>query len=96
MYCRNFGKQLSPQSEICMGCGVRPPKGDRFCNSCGVEVSPLAEMCVKCGAKLGKTEQIAKTKQSPKSKTTAVLLAVFLSFWTWLYTYNRNSWKFCG
>jgi hypothetical protein len=51
-------------------------------------------MCVKCGAKLGKTEQIAKTKQSPKSKTTAVLLAVFLSFWTWLYTYNRNSWKF--
>lgn len=30
----------------------------------------------------------------PKSKTTAVLLAVFLSFWTWLYTYKVDSWKF--
>jgi hypothetical protein len=31
---------------------------------------------------------------SPKSKTTAVLLAVFLGCWTWLYTYKKNSWKF--
>ena len=29
-----------------------------------------------------------------KSKTTAVLLAVFLGFWTWLYTYKVDSWKF--
>jgi hypothetical protein len=31
---------------------------------------------------------------SPRSKTTAVLLAVFLSFWTWLYTYKTDSKKF--
>ncbi len=30
----------------------------------------------------------------PKSKTAAILLAVFLSFWTWLYTYQRDSSKF--
>jgi Protein of unknown function (DUF2510) len=30
----------------------------------------------------------------PKSKTTAVLLAVFLGFWTWLYTYKTDAWKF--
>jgi len=30
----------------------------------------------------------------PKSKTTAVLLAVFLAFWTWLYTYKKDAWKF--
>jgi len=23
-----------------------------------------------------------------------VLLAVFLSFWTWLYTYKKSNWKF--
>jgi hypothetical protein len=30
----------------------------------------------------------------PKDKTGAVLLAVFLGFWTWCYTYQRDSWKF--
>ena len=87
MYCRNCGKQLPPQAEICAECGIRPPKGERFCSSCGTEVSPLVEICVKCGARLGKTP-------SPKRKMTAVLLAVFLGYWTWLYTYKRNAWKF--
>lgn len=30
----------------------------------------------------------------PKEKTTAVLLAVFLGFWTWCYTYKKDAWKF--
>lgn len=30
----------------------------------------------------------------PKSKTTAILLAVFLTFWTWVYTYKTDAWKF--
>ena len=29
-----------------------------------------------------------------KSKTASVLLAVLLSFWTWLYTYKKDAWKF--
>ena len=29
-----------------------------------------------------------------KSKTTAILLAVFLGWWTWCYTYKRDSAKF--
>ena len=29
-----------------------------------------------------------------KDKTVAVLLAVFLGFWTWLYTYQKDSKKF--
>ena len=32
--------------------------------------------------------------QLPKKKTTAVLLAVFLTTWTWAYTYKVDSWKF--
>jgi hypothetical protein len=34
-----------------------------------------------------------------KSRATAVLLAVFLSFWSFLYTYRLAKWKFwlgCG
>jgi hypothetical protein len=30
----------------------------------------------------------------PKDKTTAVLLAIFLGFITWMYTYERDAWKF--
>ncbi|MHB8191596.1 MAG: hypothetical protein ACYDHP_14510 [Ferrimicrobium sp.] len=29
-----------------------------------------------------------------KDKTVAVLLAVFLTFWTWVYTYQQNKVKF--
>ena len=29
-----------------------------------------------------------------KDKTAAILLAVFLGFWAWLYTYKRDAWKF--
>jgi len=32
--------------------------------------------------------------QIPKSKTTAILLAVFLAFWMWIYTYKVDAWKF--
>jgi hypothetical protein len=32
--------------------------------------------------------------QRPKSRSSAVLLAIFLSFFTWLYTYEKDSWKF--
>ena len=31
---------------------------------------------------------------SPRSKGIAVLLAVFLSFWAWLYTYKTDAAKF--
>lgn len=33
---------------------------------------------------------------SPRSKGAAILLAVFLSFWTWLYTFKIDAGKFWG
>ena len=30
----------------------------------------------------------------PRDKSVAVLLAVFLGCWTWLYTYKKDAWKF--
>lgn len=85
-YCRNCGKPLSTEAVICPACGVPSPKGNAYCWNCGNGVSPLAEMCVKCGVRLNTA--------GGKSKTSAVVLSVFLGFWSWLYTYKRNAWKF--
>ena len=60
------------------------PPGSRFCPSCGHGLVATAVVCPTCGTATG----------SPRSKTAAVLLAVFLSFWTWLYTYQRSKAKF--
>ncbi|HWC76810.1 MAG TPA: hypothetical protein VG778_05080 [Blastocatellia bacterium] len=32
--------------------------------------------------------------QAPKDKTVALLLAIFLGGWTWVYTYRKDAWKF--
>ena len=58
----------------------------RYCQGCGSGLVATASVCPQCGT--------AARTGSPKSKSTAVLLAVFLSFWSWLYTYRKNTWKF--
>ena len=62
---------------------------EKYCSECGAIIKAKAQICLKCGVA---QEETAITK--PKSRTTAILLAVFLSFWTWLYTYKQDSWKF--
>ena len=89
IFCRNCGKQLLGKPEICMNCGARPLSGNSYCPACGVATNAQAVICIKCGARLE-----TKTADFNKSKTTSVLLAVFLSFWTWLYTYKKDKWKF--
>ena len=62
---------------------------ETFCPSCGEAIKIKAVICPHCG--------VAASSQfpvSPKSKTAAVLLAVFLGFWTWCYTYKHDAWKF--
>lgn len=85
-YCRNCGKPLATEAVICPACGVPSNKGNAYCWNCGNAVSALAEMCVKCGVRLSSNQS--------KKKSTAIILSIFLSFWSWLYTYKRNAWKF--
>jgi hypothetical protein len=45
-----------------------------------------------------KHEKVCKRKypitiKKIKSKSTAILLAVFLSYWGWIYTWHKNWWK---
>ncbi|MCJ7575148.1 MAG: zinc ribbon domain-containing protein [Dehalococcoidia bacterium] len=91
MFCKNCGKELIGTPEYCLNCGAKPLAAHSFCQNCGAAITPATEICVKCGAKVG--EVVGETKGG-KSKTTSVLLAVFLSFWTWLYTYRKDAWKF--
>ena len=88
MYCRNCGREQIGTPAICPNCGARPLAGNSFCHACGAATNPLAEICLKCRARL------TKAAVGGKSKTASVLLAVFLSFWTWLYTYRKDAWKF--
>lgn len=64
-----------------------PDRPAKYCSACGAGLVSQAVICPNCGSPTG-------TAFSSKSKTAAVLLAVFLGPWTWLYTYRRNAWKF--
>src|SRR3989337_905778 len=93
MFCRNCGKQQIGTPELCMNCGAKPLAGNSYCPACGKPTNSLAVMCVNCGAQLS-AQTIVAERKGGKSKTVSVLLAVFLDFWTWLYTYKKDAWKF--
>ena len=57
------------------------------CAKCGKELPSQAMYCPYCGASVHEPAR-------RKNKKTAVLLAVSLSWWTWLYTYKKDAWKF--
>ncbi|HET9072837.1 MAG TPA: hypothetical protein VFN60_13055 [Acidimicrobiales bacterium] len=61
-----------------------PTAPARFCRMCGTALVPAGSSCARCGATAG----------GVRDKSIAVGLAVFLAFWTWLYTYGRDKRKF--
>jgi hypothetical protein len=65
---------------------------NNFCSACGNEVMSTAVICPKCGSPTPKFRS-GKSNQG-KSKSTAVILAVFFGPWSWLYTYQLNMVKF--
>jgi len=65
---------------------------EMFCSSCGSIIKKEAVICPHCGVPTRKVQ--GPLPPSAKNKSTAVLLSVFLSFWSWLYTYKKNSYKF--
>jgi len=70
-----------------------------FCPECAKPIKRNAVICVNCGIQIKKleveTQAIEKEQKiTPKIKSLAIFLAVFLSFFTWLYTYKKNASKF--
>lgn len=62
-----------------------------FCKNCGKEIVDNPQFCSNCGANLSAPAEVVK---KGKERVASILLAVFLSFWTWLYTYKKDAWKF--
>ena len=65
------------------------------CPECGTSIKKSTvrnlfrgPVCPSCGI------EITELLVIPKSKTVAVVLAVFFGFWSWLYTYRKDRIKF--
>lgn len=67
--------------------------GAVYCRGCGQPVNPQAAICTHCGVPTGVAMQVMQPV-SPKSKTTAVVLAVLFGPFAWIYTYKKDAWKF--
>lgn len=65
---------------------------NKFCSACGNAILDTAVVCPKCGSPTPRYRP--EPLQMGKSKTTAVVLSVFLGIWSWLYTYRVNRNKF--
>ena len=72
--------------------GQMPPI-TKFCPSCGNGLVAAAAICPNCGSPAGGGTRTVGALE-PKVKSTAILLAVFLGLFTWLYTYKRDATKF--
>ena len=67
--------------------------GAIYCRGCGTQVHPQAAICTNCGVPTG--AGIAPLRPAnPKTKSTAVVLVVLFGLFGWLYTYQRDAWKF--
>ncbi len=65
---------------------------NKFCSACANPLIETAVICPKCGSPTSK--YLSQGPVPVKSKATAVVLAVFLGIWSWLYTYDSNKKKF--
>lgn len=62
--CHNCRQELKTQPSL-------QPKTTKFCSHCGAEIDFQAEICPKCGVRVLQPKSV-------KSRTTAILLALFL------------------
>ena len=79
-----------PDEIFCPECGRTIKRGSSICPHCEVNIKELFE------GKLPYQSPISRMEGgiTPKSKTAAIILAIFVGFWAWLYTYGKNAKKF--
>lgn len=105
MFCTTCGSQLVVGSAFCTNCGTPASPGPKVTAASNFPVqSPPQQQyqATQLYAQQPSSQQIGYTNYAqpgqfflpPKTKTAAVLLAVFLSGWTWLYTYRADAPKF--
>jgi uncharacterized membrane protein YagU involved in acid resistance len=65
----------------------------QYCRGCGNGLIESAAICPKCGTPAGRGHRSGE-RHSGKIKATAILLAVLLGFWSYLYTFREDAGKF--
>lgn len=82
----------------CRKCGSLMPDDAAFCQKCGAGVAGTAPPSAQSVPPAPQPPAYYNAAYYPprggKDKTTAVLLAVFLGYWTWVYTYKKDALKF--
>lgn len=69
---------------------------EMHCASCGRIIKRAAAFCVHCGV-LTSSDPFNRRPAvpcGPKRKRVAILLALFLGYWTWYYTIAVDWWRF--
>jgi hypothetical protein len=79
-----------PDEIFCPECGRTIKRGTTICPHCGINIKDLFTESVTYQTPIYRMEGAT----TPKNKVVAILLAVFFSFWAWLYTYGKNAKKF--
>jgi len=70
-----------------------------YCPECGKPIKRNAVIYIYCGVQVrelkgSNKKEDKRVEVSAKNKTTAIMLSVFFSYWSWLYTYKKNYKKF--
>ena len=73
----------------------------KSCPECGKLIKWEAVICTYCGMQVKELKvdvsynpTFTENVNPVKSKATAIILAIFFSYWSWLYTYRINGGKF--
>jgi hypothetical protein len=83
-----------------VGAGPERRADEAYCHSCGNVISREAAICMSCGVAV--RPALGSVTYSGghagygegKSKTTAIVFAIFFGIFTWLYTYREDAGKF--
>ena len=84
------------QSMQCPGCGAAITSGRENCEYCGTKIQyPKEEVKI---AQVVEQPTIIHYVEQPikvcKDKTVAILLSIFFGFFAWIYTWEKDKWKF--
>lgn len=98
VFCVTCRQAMDPSEIICPACGQDQRFGApniyelKLREQAAQQAILLAQQ--KLQAKATAVEALSYRVAPAKSKTTAVILAIFLGTFTWLYTYKYDAWKF--
>jgi hypothetical protein len=92
MYCSQCGTEVPEEARFCASCGKAQGDGPAVATATAPPPQPQIIIQQVNASNVPQQQQLLPV--TPKSKLVAVLLAVFLGPFTYLYTYQRDGRRF--